>query len=70
MLINYMETLWWNFSQLKYLIGLILKNLDKYLDNSPVGCFLEVDLDYTEKLHDFDNDNPLASKKIKLTKEM
>ena len=39
-------------------------------DNSTIGCFLEVDLDYPDDLHDLHNDYPSAGKKIKLTEEM
>ena len=31
-------------------------NLGNYSDNSPIGCFLEVDLDYHDKLHDLHNE--------------
>ena len=27
-------------------------NLDNYSNNSPVGCFLEVDFNYPDELHD------------------
>ena len=30
-----------------------------------LSCFLEVDLDYPEDLHDLHNDYPLASERIK-----
>ena len=36
---------------IEYLIGLIFKNPCKYSDNNPIGCFLKVDLDYADKLH-------------------
>ena len=45
-------------------------NLDNYFNNSPIGCFLEVDLDYPDELHDLHNDYPLLGEKIKVTKEM
>ena len=31
-------------------------NLDNYSKNSPIGCFLDVDLDYPNELHDLHND--------------
>lgn len=41
---------------------------DNYLNGSPLGCFLEVDLDdYPDELHDFHNDYLLTSKEIKVT---
>ena len=41
--------------------------LDNYRDDA---SFLEVDLDYPDKLHDLQNDCPLAHEKIKDTIEM
>ena len=41
-----------------------------YSDDSPLSCFLEVDLDYPNKLHDLYNDYTLAGEKIKVTEEM
>ena len=35
-------------------------NLDNYCNDSRVGCFLEVDLDYPDELQDFHNDFPLV----------
>ena len=45
-------------------------NLNNYSKDSPIGCFLEVHLDYPDELHDLHNDYPLAGKKIKVRKEM
>ena len=36
---------------------------------SSAGCFLEVNLDYPDKLHDFHNYYPLVDKKTEVTKE-
>ena len=41
-------------------------NLDSYSNNSPISCFLEVDLNYLNELHDSHNDYPLAGRKIKV----
>ena len=45
-----------------------LKNIDKFdmsvSDKSPVGYFLEVDLEYHDELHELHNDLPLAPEKI------
>ena len=38
--------------------------------NSLHGYFLEVDLDFPENLHDYDNDYPMAPEKIKLEDDM
>ena len=45
-------------------------NLDNYSNDSTLGCFLEVDLDYPAELHDFHNDYHLVGAKIKLAEEM
>ena len=45
-------------------------NLAKYEVDSKKGLILEVDLEYPEKLHDLHNDYPLASEKLKVTKDM
>ena len=43
--------------------------LENYSDNVSIGCFLEVDIDYPDELHNFYNDYPLVAKKIKVTKK-
>ena len=37
--------------------------------NSSTGYKLEVDLEYSQELHDIHNDYPLAPQKINITKE-
>ena len=44
---------------------LIQKILDNYSNDSPIGCFLEVDRDYLDDLHDLRNDNSLAGEEQK-----
>ena len=39
-------------------------DLDSISENSSIGYFLEVDLEYLSKLHDFHNDYPLASEEL------
>ena len=51
-----------------------LKNVDKFdtmsikvcnsIEKSPIGYFLEVDLKYPDKLHELNNDYPLAPEKL------
>ena len=45
-------------------------NLNNYFNDSSMGCFLEVDLDYPYKLHDLHNKYSLAGKKIEVTSEI
>ena len=45
-------------------------NLGKYEEDSKKGFILEVDLEYPKELHDLHNDYPLASEKVKVTKDM
>ena len=45
-----------------------LKNIDNFdvnsiEENGPIGCILEVDLEYSDKLHELHNNYPLAQKK-------
>ena len=51
-----------------------LKNVDKFdvmsinecnsIEKSPIGYFLEVDLEYPDELHELHNDYPLAPEKL------
>ena len=46
-----------------------LRNIDKFdimsiNDKSPIGYFLEVDLEYPDELHELHNDYPLAPEKL------
>ena len=45
-------------------------NLYNHSNDNPIDCFLEIDLDYPDELHDLRNDYPLVGEKIKLTNEM
>ena len=52
-----------------------LKNVDKsdvmsINEKSAIGYFLEVDLEYSDKLHESDNDYPLASKKLAVSDDI
>ena len=47
------------------------KEIDKFhvnsvAENSPTGHILEVDLEYSDELHELHNDYPLAPEKLKL----
>ena len=44
--------------------------LDNYHENSNKGIILEVDLEYSEELHDLHNDYPCAPEKIIVTNDM
>ena len=49
-----------------------LKNIDvmPISEKSPIGYFLEVDLEYFDKLHELHNDYPLAPKKHAVSRDM
>ena len=52
-----------------------LKNVDKFDVNSinekgDIGYFLEVDLEYSDKLHELHNDYPLAPEKLAITNDI
>ena len=57
-----------------------LENIDKFdimsisecnsIDKSPIGYFLEVDLEYPEALHELHNDFPLAPEKLTVSSDM
>ena len=52
-----------------------LKNIDKFdvmsiNDKSPIGYFLEVDLEYPDELHELHNDFPLAPEKVTVSSDM
>ena len=39
-------------------------------EKSPIGYFLEVDLEYPDELHEFHNDFPLAPEKLAVSNDM
>ena len=52
-----------------------LKNVDgfdpnSFREKSLIGYFLEIDLKYPDKLHKFNNDYPLAPKKLAVSSDM
>ena len=52
-----------------------LKNVDEFdvmsvSEKSPIGCFLEVDLKYSDELHELHNDYPLAPEKPAVSSDM
>ena len=52
-----------------------LKNVDEFdvmsvSEKSPIGCFLEVDLKYSDELHELHNDYPLAPEKLAVSSDM
>ena len=52
-----------------------LKNIDKFdimliNDKSPIEYFLEVDLEYSDELHELHNDFPLAPEKLAVSSDM
>ena len=52
-----------------------LKNIDKFdvmsiCENSLIGYFLEIDVEYSDKLHELHNDYPLAPEKLAVSSDM
>ena len=52
-----------------------LKNIDWFdvmaiSEKSPIGCFLEVELEYPHELHELHNDYPLAPEKLAISSDM
>ena len=52
-----------------------LKNVDEFdvmsvSEKSPTGYFLEVDLEYSDELHELHNDYPLAPEKLAVSSDM
>ena len=52
-----------------------LKNIDKFdvmsiSEKSPIGCFLEVDFEYTDEFHELHNGFPLAPEKLAVSSDM
>ena len=52
-----------------------LKNIDKFdvmsiSEKSPIECFLEVDFEYTDELHELHNGFPLAPEKLAVSSDM
>ena len=52
-----------------------LKNVDEFdvmsvIEKSLIGYFLEVDLQYPDKLHELHNDYPLAPEKLAVSSDM
>ena len=45
-------------------------DLAKYKEGSKKGLILDVDLEYLQESHAFQNDYPLAPEKMKVTKQM
>ena len=46
----------------------MFKNVDEFdvmsvTEKNPIGCFIEVDLEYPDELHELHNDYPLALEK-------
>ena len=66
----------WAMSEyLPYEVFEWLKNVDEFdvmsiSEKSPIGYFLEVDLEYPDELHELHNDYPLAPEKLAVSSDM
>ena len=54
---------------------MVKKNIDKFhitsiSEKSPIGYFLEVDLEYPDELHKLHNDFPLAPEKLAVSNDI
>ena len=52
-----------------------LKNVDEFdvmsiSEKSPIGYFIEVGLEYSDKLHELHNDYPLSPEKLAVSSDM
>ena len=66
---------WGLSSYLPYCRFKWLKNVDGFdvnsiSEKSPIGYFLEVDLEYPDELHELHNDFPLAPEKLAVSSDM
>ena len=62
-------------SYLPYEVFEWLKNVDEFdvmsiSEKSPIGYFLEVDLEYPDELYELHNDYPLAPEKLAVSRDM
>ena len=53
----------------------LLKYVDEFdvtsiSEKTPIGYFLEVDLEYPDELHEFHNDYPVAPEKLTVSSDM
>ena len=53
----------------KWLKQFTIRDLANLTEDSERGVILEVDLEYPEELHDFHNEYPVATEKIKVTRD-
>lgn len=44
--------------------------LENYSNNSSIGCFVEVNLDYSDELHNLHDDYRIVGEKMKVIEEM
>ena len=59
--------LYWNIVKFQNIMAKIVGN---FSDDSSIGFFLELDLNYIDQLHDLHNDYPLTLVKIKVINEV
>ena len=65
---SHKSCLWMVLSGLKIHLNLIKSSWKSYNEDSNENFFLEVDVQYLEKVHDLHNDLPFSSERIKIEK--
>ena len=58
------------YEKFKWLKNIDEFNVTSFNERSPIGHFLEVDLEYSDRLHELHNDYPLGPEKLAVSSDM
>ena len=58
------------YEKFKWLKNIDEFNVTSFNEKSPIGHFLEVDLEYSDRLHELHNDYPLGPEKLAVSSDM
>ena len=58
------------YGAFKWLKNVASFDVNSIRKKSPIGCILEIDLEYLDKLHKLHNDYPLAPEKLTISYDM